>query len=88
MQSQVNVQGGDWNMLVNMTGQRAGVSRTWSGSARSRSPAEENEFAKTIQKETGVEPKGLVGTLKAFDANPGPPEGGSTGRRGRELERS
>jgi aminobenzoyl-glutamate utilization protein B len=77
VQSQVNVQGGDWNMLVNMTGQRAAwQNMEWLGPIAFT--PEENEFAKTIQKETGVEPKGLAGTLKAFDASPGPPEGGST----------
>jgi aminobenzoyl-glutamate utilization protein B len=77
VQSQVNVQGGDWNMLVNMTGQRAAwQNMEWLGPIAFT--AEENEFAKTIQKETGVEPKGLAGTLKAFDASPGAPEGGST----------
>jgi aminobenzoyl-glutamate utilization protein B len=77
VESQVNLQGGDWNMLVNMTGQRiAWQNMDWLGPIGFT--PEENDFAKTIQKETGVEPKGLLGTLKPFDANPGPPEGGST----------
>ncbi len=77
VQSQVNVQGGDWNMLVNMTGQRiAHANMEWLGPIAYTS--EEQEFAKTIQKETGVEPRGLLGNIKPFEANPGPAEGGST----------
>jgi len=77
VESQVNVQGGDWNMLVNMTGQRAAwQNMAWLGPVAFT--AEEQEFAKTIQKETGVEPRGLVGAVKPFEANPGPAEGGST----------
>jgi len=77
VESQVNVQGGDWNMLVNMAGQRiAWDNMNWLGPVAFTS--EENEFAKTIQKETGVAQKGLLGAVKAFEANPGPPEGGST----------
>jgi aminobenzoyl-glutamate utilization protein B len=40
--------------------------------------ADEQQFARTIQKETGVEQRGLVAHVKPFEANPGPPEGGST----------
>ena len=77
VESTVTVQGGDWNMLVNMTGQRAAwENMNWLGPL----PFSEDEhaFAKAIQKETGVPEKGLVTTLKAFDDTPGPPEGGST----------
>jgi aminobenzoyl-glutamate utilization protein B len=77
VESKVNVQGGDWNMLVNMTGQRlAWENMHWLGPIPFT--AEEQAFARTIQKETGVAEKGLVATLKPYDANPGPPEGGST----------
>jgi aminobenzoyl-glutamate utilization protein B len=77
VESQVNVQGGDWNMLVNMTGQRAAhANMEWLGPIQFT--AEEQQFAKTIQKETGVAEKGLVATVKPFEENPGKPEGGST----------
>jgi aminobenzoyl-glutamate utilization protein B len=77
VQSTVTVQGGDWNMLVNMTGQRAAwENMNWLGAIAFTE--EEQQFARTIQKETGVDPKGLMASLKAYDANPGPPEGGST----------
>lgn len=77
VESQVNVQGGDWNMLVNMTGQRlAWQNMEWLGPIAFTT--EEQQFAKTIQKETGVEQRGLIATVKEFDDKPGPPEGGST----------
>ncbi len=73
----MNVQGGDWNMLVNMTGQRlAWQNMEWLGPIQFTS--DEQQFAKTIQKETGVEQRGLVAAVKPFDDTPGPPEGGST----------
>jgi aminobenzoyl-glutamate utilization protein B len=77
VQSTVKVQAGDWNMLVNMTGQQA----AWNN-MQALGPItyteEEQLFARAIQKETGVPEKGLAGALKKFDANPGPAEGGST----------
>ena len=77
VESTVNVQGGDWNMLVNMAGQRiAWDNMNWLGPLDFTK--DEQQFARTIQKETGADPKGLMDTLKPFDANPGPPEGGST----------
>ncbi|HEX6639899.1 MAG TPA: amidohydrolase, partial [Thermoanaerobaculia bacterium] len=73
----LTVQAGDWNMLVNMTGQRA----AWEN-MNSLGPIafteEEQTFAKRIQTETQTAPKGLAGAVKPFDANPGPAEGGST----------
>ena len=77
VESIVNVQGGDWNMLVNMTGQRAAwENMNWLGPIAFT--AEEQQFAKSIQKETSVAEKGLLGTVKPFEAVPGKPEGGST----------
>ena len=77
VESTVNVQGGDWNMLVNMTGQRAAwENMNWLGPVAFTD--EEQQFAKAIQKETAVAEKGLLGNLKAFEATPGKPEGGST----------
>lgn len=77
VESTVNVQGGDWNMLVNMTGQRiAWENMNWLGPLQFTS--EEQQFARAIQKETGVPEKGLVGEVKPYDDKPGKPEGGST----------
>ena len=36
------------------------------------------EFARAIQRNTGVEPVGLKGEVKPLDLDPGDPEGGST----------
>ncbi|HYC58962.1 MAG TPA: amidohydrolase [Thermoanaerobaculia bacterium] len=73
----LTVQGGDWNMLVNMTGQRAAwENMNWLGPITFT--GDEQTFAKRIQSETQTATKGLAGALKPFDANPGPPEGGST----------
>lgn len=77
VESKVNVQSGDWNMLVNMTGERvAWQNMDWLGPVAYTE--EEQQYAKTIQKETKVPEKGLTMQIEPFDANPGPPEGGST----------
>ena len=77
VESKVDVAGGSWNMLVNMTGQKAAFENMqWLGPIAFT--GEEQQFARTIQKETGVAEKGLLGNVKPFDANPGSPEGGST----------
>jgi len=77
VEAKLTVQGGDWNMLVNMTGQRAAwENMNWL--APLAFTADEQEYAKTIQKETQVAPKGLAANLKPFNANPGPAQGGST----------
>lgn len=77
VEATVTVQGGDWNTLINFAGQRAAwENMNWLGPVAFT--AEEQQFAKTIQKETGVPEKGLLGAVKPFEANPGPPEGGST----------
>jgi aminobenzoyl-glutamate utilization protein B len=77
VEAKVTLQGGDWNMLVNMAGERAAwENMNWLGPIQYT--AEEQQFAKSIQRETQTPEKGLVSTLKEFDANPGPAEGGST----------
>jgi aminobenzoyl-glutamate utilization protein B len=77
VEATLTVQGGDWNMLVNMTGQRAAwENMNWLGPITYTE--DEQAFAKQIQTETEVAPKGLAGNVKPFNANPGPPQGGST----------
>jgi aminobenzoyl-glutamate utilization protein B len=76
-ESTFRVQSGDYEMLPNLAGaQVIHDNLTWLG------PLEfterEQEFAKEIQRVTGVEPEGLKGEIKPLDLNPGPPEGGST----------
>ena len=77
VESKVTVNGGDWNMLVNMTGERlAQQNLEWLGPL-SFTP-EEQEYAKSIQRANKIEEKGLNAAIKPFEANPGPAEGGST----------
>lgn len=71
------VQTGDYEMNVNMTGERlVHANMEWLGPQQFT--ADEQEFAKTIQRNTSVEPAGLVGTIKPFEDHPGDPKGGST----------
>ena len=75
--SKVTVNGGDWNMNVNKTGQRLMFSNlTWLGPMQFT--PEEQQFAKEIQRATNVPEKGLNPDVKPFENEPGPAEGGST----------
>ena len=77
VESELSVIGGDWNVLVNMEGQRiAHRNLDWLGPVPFNE--EEQAFARQIQRETGVPEKGLLTELKPFDEDPGPAEGGST----------
>jgi aminobenzoyl-glutamate utilization protein B len=77
VESKVTLQGGDWNVLSNMAGQRAAWRNLeWLGPIPFT--PEEQQFARAIQKETGAEEKGLNTALKPLEVNPPPPEGGST----------
>ena len=77
VESKVTINGGDWNMLVNMAGERlAQQNLEWLGGL-SYTP-EEQEYAKSIQRANKIAEKGLNPAVKPFDANPGPAEGGST----------
>ena len=77
VESKLTVNGGDWNMLVNMSGQRlAQQNLEWLGPLPFT--AEEQEYAKAIQRANQVAEKGLNPNLKPFEANPGPADGGST----------
>ncbi len=77
VESTFTVNGGDWNTLVNMSGQRL-MHRNLEWLGRVDFTPEEQEFAKSIQRETGVPEKGLLGEVKPFEASPRPVEGGST----------
>lgn len=77
VEGELRVQSGDYEMLANMAGARLIHSNlTWLGPLRFTE--EEQEFARTIQRSTNVEPKGLDGSIQPLNENPGPPEGGST----------
>jgi len=77
VESKLTVQGGDYELLVNLTGERIiHANLTWLGQIQYT--AEEQEFAKTIQRATSVEPTGLNGAVQPFDPPKPDPEGGST----------
>lgn len=77
VESKVTLRGGDWNMNVNMAGQRLMHSNLmWLGPLQFTN--EEQEFARTIQRATNVAEKGLTSVVRPFEEIPGPAEGGST----------
>jgi aminobenzoyl-glutamate utilization protein B len=77
VEATLRIQSGDYEMLVNQAGERLLQSNMeWVGPIQYT--AEEQEFAKTIQRETHIEPKGMSGAVKPLNEHPGGPEGGST----------
>ena len=73
----LRVQSGDYEMLPNMAGAKLlQANLEWLGPLQFT--PEEQEFAKMLQRETGVEAKGLDAEVKPLDEHPGPPDGGST----------
>ena len=77
VESKFTVQGGDWETLVNLAGEKVLYDNlAWLGPIAFT--PEEQEFAKTIQKATGVEPKGLDGSVQPWREPKPDPEGGST----------
>jgi aminobenzoyl-glutamate utilization protein B len=77
VESKVTVQAGDYEMNVNMTGEKLMYSNLqWLGPLKFT--PDEHEFAKQIQRATGAEPKGLLEEIAPINLNPGEPEGGST----------
>ncbi len=77
VESTFTLNGGDWNTLINMSGQRL-LHRNLQWLGPIEFSPEEQAFAKTIQRETGVPEKGLLGAIKPFQETPEPVEGGST----------
>ncbi len=76
-EAKITVQGGDWETLVNLAGAKVVFANMeWLGPVPFT--AEEQEFAKEIQRATGVEPKGLDGKVQPWAAPKPDPEGGST----------
>ncbi len=75
--STFTVQSGDWETLTNFTGAKLlHGNLEWLGPLQFTD--EEQEFARTIQRETGTKEEGLKGAVKPLDLDPGPPKGGST----------
>jgi aminobenzoyl-glutamate utilization protein B len=77
VESKVTVHGGNWETLVNLTGEKVLFANlSWLGPIPFT--PEEQEFAKAIQRATGVAPKGLDGAVRPWTAPKPDPEGGST----------
>lgn len=77
VESKLTLQGGDYEMLANLTGAKLiHANMTWLGPIQYT--AEEQEFAKAIQRATDVEPKGLNGAIQPLEPPKKDPEGGST----------
>jgi aminobenzoyl-glutamate utilization protein B len=77
VESKVTVQAGSYEMNVNMEGAKLiYANMLWLGPLKFTE--QEHQFAKEIQKATGVEQKGLVQEIAPLNLNPGEPEGGST----------
>ncbi len=77
VESKLTVQGGDYEMLANLTGAKLiHANMTWLGPIQYT--AEEQEFAKSIQRATDIEPKGLNGAVQPLEPPKKDPEGGST----------
>lgn len=77
VEGKLTIQSGDYEMLVNMAGAKLlHANLEWLGPLKYTE--EEQEFARAIQRATGVEPVGLKGEIKAVQPQPQDPQGGST----------
>jgi len=77
VESKLTLEGGLYNMLVNMKGQRLLFDNLqWLGPPKFT--PDEQWFARELQKATGTEETGLDEAIQPFLDKPGPPEGGST----------
>lgn len=75
--SKLTVQGGNWETLVNLTGEKVMFANLqWLGPIPFT--PEEQDFAKEIQRATGTDPKGLDGAVQPWAAPKPDPDGGST----------
>jgi aminobenzoyl-glutamate utilization protein B len=77
VESELRVQTGDYEMLVNMAGAKLlQANLEWLGPVPFTN--EDQEFAKAIQRACKVEEKGLSTGIEPLNEKPGDPEGGST----------
>lgn len=77
VESKLTIQSGDYEMLANLAGAKIiHANMEWLGPLQYTN--EEQEFAKAIQRATGVEPKGLNGAIQPLNPPKPDPEGGST----------
>jgi aminobenzoyl-glutamate utilization protein B len=74
VQSTLRIQSGDYEMLVNRAVERLlQTNMEWVGPITYT--AQEQEFAKAIQREAGIEQEGLSGAVKPLNEHPGDPPG-------------
>ncbi|MEW6207903.1 MAG: amidohydrolase [Acidobacteriota bacterium] len=77
VEGRLTIQAGDYEMLVNMTGARLIHSNLrWLGPITYTET--EQEFARAIQRATGIEPKGMNGQVQPLTEPKPDPPGGST----------
>ncbi|HJQ25437.1 MAG TPA: amidohydrolase [Blastocatellia bacterium] len=77
VESKLTVEGGDYEMLVNLAGERLiQANFDWLGPIKYTDA--EQEFARQIQRATGVEAKGLNGEIQPWEEPKADPPGGST----------
>jgi len=77
VEAKLTIQTGDYEMLVNLTGAKLlHENLTWLGPIQYT--AEEQNFARAIQRATGVEEKGLNGAIQPLEEQKPDPPGGST----------
>jgi aminobenzoyl-glutamate utilization protein B len=77
VESKLTIQTGDYEMLVNMSGAKLlHANLTWLGPIQYT--AEEQEFARAIQRACGMEAKGLNGAIQPLEETRPDPPGGST----------
>lgn len=77
VESKLTVQSGVYEMLVNQAGAKL-VYTNLAAMGPIAYTEEEQEFARSIQREAGVEPKGLDGSVRPLSPQPTDPPGGST----------
>ncbi len=77
VEAKVSIQGGDYELLANIAGAKLiHANLTWLGPIQYTK--EEQEFAKAIQRATGVKEKGLSGAIQPLKEPRADPDGGST----------
>jgi aminobenzoyl-glutamate utilization protein B len=77
VESRITIQAGDYETLVNLPGQKLlQANLEWLGPVPFTE--EEQEFARSLQRATGVEPRGLDGKVQPMKAPQPDPPGGST----------
>lgn len=77
VRSELRVQSGDYEILVNMAGARL-LQKNFEWLGPLRFSDEDQRLARELQAQCGVEPRGLNETIRPLPEKPGEPRGGST----------